>query len=31
LVGGEPGCADTILADLSRHGVTLRETVSEAG
>jgi saccharopine dehydrogenase-like NADP-dependent oxidoreductase len=30
-VGGEPGCADTILADLSRHGVTLRETVSEAG
>ena len=29
LVGGEPGCAEFILADLARHGVTLRETVGE--
>lgn len=29
LVGGEPGCAEFILADLARRGVTLRETVGE--
>jgi saccharopine dehydrogenase-like NADP-dependent oxidoreductase len=29
LVGGEPGCTEFILADLARHGVTLRETVDE--
>jgi saccharopine dehydrogenase-like NADP-dependent oxidoreductase len=29
LVGGEPGCAEFILADLARHGVTLRETLDE--
>ena len=29
LVGGEPGCAEFILADLARRGVTLRETVAE--
>jgi len=29
LVGGEPGCAEFILADLAGHGVTLRETVGE--
>ena len=29
LVGGEPGCAEFILADLARRGVTLRETVDD--
>jgi saccharopine dehydrogenase-like NADP-dependent oxidoreductase len=28
LVGGEPGCAEFVLADLARHGVTLRETAT---
>ena len=29
LVGGEPGCAEFILADLARRGVTLRETLDD--